>query len=258
MNRLALQVEAIVGPLRASERRKDRIREELLVHLELACEDARDRGSADPETTALTRFGAIDAVRAEIQDSVPAWERRLWSPVKVTAPLDALFLFDPARDRTPLRYAARRTFSVSCVLAVVVGVMLVLTNAAYPIPSRKGTPDAELVFVLTSIVAATFVSFYALEKTGMRAKVDLVSDVPTGTQVLYLGAFGALWVGSFLTPVFLAIDGFPLLHWVASWSLGGAAAVAGACAFGVFFTVKETSAAKERYRRWGSDPRIVG
>lgn len=261
MNRLESHVEAIVGPLRASDPRKDRMRDELLAHLEAARDSALDRGSDDAGAveSAISRFGAIDALRAEIQASVPTWERRLCTPVRLVAPIDSLLVLDPARDRTPLRFAARRTVSVVCLLTVVVAVALLLSNAAYPSPPGRGSKVDEMAAIALVLVASTFASFYALEKSGARAKLDLRSECSAGVQLLHLVGFGAFWVVAFLAPVLLLDGGRAalLFEWVASWSLAGAAVYLASLAAGLALTLMEMKTAKRRYKRWGTDPRIA-
>jgi hypothetical protein len=77
MKVLRVQVERVVRPIRASSRRKDRIREELLGHLtrlydeELLRTDSPEAAAA----AALARFGDPRDLSRDLQDSVPRLER---------------------------------------------------------------------------------------------------------------------------------------------------------------------------------------
>ncbi len=77
MNALRIQVERVVRPIRASNLRKDRMREELLAHLTRLFEDERSR-SGDVESAvaeATRRFGDAPALTRELQQGVPWLER---------------------------------------------------------------------------------------------------------------------------------------------------------------------------------------
>ncbi len=80
---LKVAVERVVRPIRASARRKDRVREELLAHLTAIFEQelaqTKDRESAVAQ--ARRRFGDCEELRRELQASVPPLERVLHSPV---------------------------------------------------------------------------------------------------------------------------------------------------------------------------------
>lgn len=77
MKALRIHVERIVRPIRASVPRKNKMREELLVHLKTAFEE--ERISAEAETEAIERaqqrLGDPDSLRKELQASVPWYER---------------------------------------------------------------------------------------------------------------------------------------------------------------------------------------
>lgn len=77
MNEFMVHVERIVRPIRAMDDRKDRMREELLAHLEIHFEQNRDR-SADEgaaRAQAIASLGDPARLRSELQDSVSDMER---------------------------------------------------------------------------------------------------------------------------------------------------------------------------------------
>jgi hypothetical protein len=77
---LKVRVERIVRPIRAKNRRKMKMREELLAHLTASYEDGLAVGLREDIATrrALERFGDPAALRAELQASVPMIERVLY------------------------------------------------------------------------------------------------------------------------------------------------------------------------------------
>lgn len=259
MKRLEAHVEAIVGPLRASEARKDRIREELLGHLEAARDEEGTALVDQAESAAIERLGSIEALRAELQASVPAWERWLWSPVKIFAPYEAVFDRDPERDRTPLRYAVRRTAVMMSFVGVLVSVLVAALSVLTPPRAGAASVLDEVAIILGALAVSTFASFYALEKTGVRARLDVTNSCSATVLVSYLTAFIALYVGSFLFQVHVLLllddNGSPM-RWIASWGPRSLSIVLGASSFVVWLLWKGANDAKKRYARWGTAPRI--
>lgn len=80
---LRKSVEQVVRPIRASGRRKNQMREELLAHLEglLVEEQAREGDDAAAVGRALARFGAPGQLTAELQATVPRWEQWAFTPL---------------------------------------------------------------------------------------------------------------------------------------------------------------------------------
>jgi len=84
MIELRRQVERIVRPIQGSQRRKDRMREELLAHLtRLYEEEAAVPGTAEQTslTRAIARFGDPVQLRGELQATVPRFERVFCTPL---------------------------------------------------------------------------------------------------------------------------------------------------------------------------------
>jgi hypothetical protein len=81
MRQLKVQVERVVRPICASIRRKMKMREELLGHLTASYQEALANGLKEEDAIrhALERFGDPAVLRAELQASVPAYERVLYS-----------------------------------------------------------------------------------------------------------------------------------------------------------------------------------
>ncbi len=80
MKALKCHVERVVRPIRASDFRKDRMREELLTHLSRLHAEEHARGCDEPTAvaTAIRRFGDAGELSRELQASVPLIERWLW------------------------------------------------------------------------------------------------------------------------------------------------------------------------------------
>ncbi len=110
MKELKVAVERVVRPIRASARRKDRMREELLAHLtgilEQELAQTKDRESVLAQ--ALRRFGDCEELRRELQDSVPALERVLHAPIPFL-PLEPPLrrYFAKREDESALHHAGR-------------------------------------------------------------------------------------------------------------------------------------------------------
>ena len=116
MSELGRQIEHVVGPIRASLRRKDAMRRELLAHLKASYEEERAKGQGEAAATraALERFGPADDLRAELQASVPAIERILYTNVPFAHRLHALRGYLGKRSgESPARHAARSVFAVA-------------------------------------------------------------------------------------------------------------------------------------------------
>ncbi|MBX7258480.1 MAG: permease prefix domain 1-containing protein [Candidatus Hydrogenedentes bacterium] len=88
MKALRIHVERIVRPIRGGVLRKNKMREELLGHLMTAY--AEEVKSAPSEKEAIARatqrLGDPAALRAELQATVPVWERLGHLPIPVLAP----------------------------------------------------------------------------------------------------------------------------------------------------------------------------
>ncbi len=87
MIELRKQVERIVRPIRASNRRKDRMREELLAHLTTIYGEEIEKTHDDAAgalAAASERFGDPVALRAELQASVPLIESVLCTSIPPT------------------------------------------------------------------------------------------------------------------------------------------------------------------------------
>jgi hypothetical protein len=90
MKELMIHVERIVRPVRATQRRKLRMRQELLGHLEAAFREERERGidATAALEAAKRRLGDPGKVTRELQQSAPLVERILLAKLPVPKVLD--------------------------------------------------------------------------------------------------------------------------------------------------------------------------
>lgn len=129
MRDLRAHIEGIVHPIRATEGRKDRMREELLAHLTSAMAEEQSRGAdeAGAAQRAVERLGDPVAVRRELQDSVPKWERVLFRPLPYHDRLNAWdHSFDQRSGESALRHAWRITFPIVLWNAAVVAFVVTM------------------------------------------------------------------------------------------------------------------------------------
>ncbi len=111
------QIERVVGPVWASESRKDRMREELAAHLAASYEEERaqlgdERAAAE---RALQRLGEAGALTRSLQESVPWLERVLHARL---LPHHRFEAWGRRRRGEPLpRYAARITIWMTAIIA---------------------------------------------------------------------------------------------------------------------------------------------
>jgi hypothetical protein len=144
-------VNDILRPLRAANRRKAKMREELLSHLAQVRDELRDSGIAQAEACAqsIARMGSVEDMRAQLQASVPAWERTL-----------QLRMGGRRNGESDAHYAARLVLyaigSLACLLAIPVSLEAIV----------KGPQLAHAVFFMWfagSVVLASascFITFY--------------------------------------------------------------------------------------------------
>jgi len=133
MHDLKVHVERIVRPIRASGRRKDRMREELLTHLTATYQEeiAREGNESAALARALERFGNPDDLRRELQASVLLPEQILFAGFLCHARYVAfLRRLGKQQDESALRYATRVTLAVAVVwgIADVLIIALILTQ----------------------------------------------------------------------------------------------------------------------------------
>jgi hypothetical protein len=164
-------VERAVRPVAAGPRRKLRMREELLAHLEgvYADELARGADSAAAAAEAVRRFGDPAALTAELQQSVSFRDR-------LDARLHHLFGWHPGRSTAS--YAVRTAGLMAALVVAWFALALVATQLRRP--ADPTVPSAsQLVWLFGSLLAFAPPAVFVLTALAVRVRASL------------FGAFGA-------------------------------------------------------------------
>jgi hypothetical protein len=135
MKDLKIHVEHTVRPVRASNLRKDRMREELLAHLTQIYQEefARLGDESEAVAQARRRFGEPAEVTRALQASVPGWERILFTRLLPDPKCLLLFPF-ASKQESVFRWAAR--WSGPLLLLVLIAFLTQL----FLVPLVRGRP----------------------------------------------------------------------------------------------------------------------
>jgi len=200
MNELRLHVERIVRPIVASTHRKNRMREELLRHLTTAFDEALEEACADPSRRAIERLGGPAALRSELQETVPRWERLLSANV-IFRPLTAMeaAMGSPEDDRH-LRLATRAGLSVAALtlpLLLLIGVGLRIHE-----PDKNTTELVTTMLPIFCLAAAAFsASTYLFRRTGAHRMTDVSCPAPAWVKAGLVSAHIIVSLSLFLGTV---------------------------------------------------------
>lgn len=211
MTAFMILVERAVRPVFAGPRRKLRMREELLSHLEGVYAEELARGG-DPtaaEAEAVRRFGDPTALAAELQQSVSFRDR-------FDAHVHRLFGWHPGG--TTVGYAAR----LAALVAGLVVVWFVLALAATSL-RRDADPTvptaAQLVWLFGALLAFAPPALFALTALAVRVRASLFGEFgaarswkrAVGLAALSVVVVPAAGVGFYLAGVPDASDVLPAL-----------------------------------------------
>ncbi len=168
-------IERAVGPVRAADWRKDRMREELAAHLAASWEQERSRDGDDTAAVerALRRIGENGELSRCLQDAVPRLERWLFTPVRSMSWIDAVDrMVSPRKHETPLHHAVRVTAGLTAAIALA---ELIVVPLAIAINARPRTDWATtLLWAIASLVVtgAGGIAFMLLGSAMARAIED--------------------------------------------------------------------------------------
>jgi hypothetical protein len=157
------QIERVVGPVWASEARKDRMREELAAHLAAGFEEERarlgDEGAA--AEAAIRRLGEAGLLTRSLQESVPWLERVLYARLLPHHRFEAWGR--RRRDETLPRYAARITIWMTALIAAadLIGLPAIAAVQARPMDWRVTLAWATAQLVVLAV--GTFVTPFLCE-----------------------------------------------------------------------------------------------
>lgn len=262
MRHLRAHIERIVHPIRATEGRKDRMREELLAHLSVAVAEERARGAGDTAATqrAIERLGEPDAVRRELQDSVPAWERALFRPLPFHDRMNAWdHSYDRREGESVLRHAARVTLPIIlCIVLwlVVVAGFVVTTNAVAISRGREPRPfvplfhfagvlfgSMALLWFLCTLCISRFRQTMASPMRGLHRRAAAALWCLAGTPITLMCGMAAHWAGP------AGVNGMPrpLTHFLPVFLL-----CAAAMPFLIYVVGRYGAEQQKRFEEWQS------
>jgi hypothetical protein len=247
-NVLGDHIERVVGPVWASESRKDRMREELAAHLAASFGEERihlgdDRAAAE---RAIQRLGEARALTRSLQNSVPWLERVLY------AQLLPHHRFETwgrrRRDEALPRYAARITMGMTGIIAAadLIGLPAIAAWRARPMDGRVILAWAAAQLVV--IAAGSFLSPFLCEgmvralQSGSSRRYRTVLFAALSSLVvmaLVLSFVGIVSVGSPHGQVFRRAD------WLVLLALALIAPVI------LILAARETLSARRRQEGWG-------
>lgn len=206
MKELRVHVERIVRPIRASVLRKNRMREELLGHLKTAFEEERSRTQSDAEAVqrAAARLGDSDALREDLQRSVPWYERLGHVRLPIRLQVEDYSLAQVYGWRGSARFATE------IVLILIVGAPLLfglarlaLFTAGVNRPIRMDWENGLITIsaLLLMLWASLFTTFWMSDLLGIRKRLAPWSNTPAAikacfTNLLWIGAIGMFLVAS--------------------------------------------------------------
>jgi len=151
MKALRVQVERVVRPIRASNLRKDRMREELLSHLTRLFDEEMVRSSNAQFATAeaIRRFGDAPSLSSELQSSVPWLERWAFLSFPKSGPIRR------RPGESPVRYVLRSNgWGLGLAIAGCMLLALVVTIASGQRPHRVDEPAASQLLIFMMAIAA--------------------------------------------------------------------------------------------------------
>jgi hypothetical protein len=167
MNEMQAAINRIVWPIRASMRRKEKMREEMTAHLTGILEQEKRAGLPEHEAVAraLERFGDPAEVRRQLQSAVPRLERVVYAPIPFLTPGERLL--DSALNAKPGESAVWHAARVTGLVALIIGSLYFLIFLALAIPdlARGAFPQraAECARTMWAILApGALCSFLAL------------------------------------------------------------------------------------------------
>lgn len=205
MKSLRVQVERVVRPIRASNLRKDRMREELLAHLIRLFDEelARTSDAQSATSEAIRRFGDASLLARELQASVPWFDR--WG-------LSSLPNRGPIRRRqgeSPVRYIVRMNcwagaYGTALYALMALVIIIFGGHGAHRIDQPT---TVQLLFYCIGLAAIQFAGLIGLGllSEGIRQELESRAAAETAVErrkatwriVFYTFAGSAIWGCSF-------------------------------------------------------------
>ncbi|PCJ61203.1 MAG: hypothetical protein COA73_07705 [Candidatus Hydrogenedentota bacterium] len=155
MNKLKIHVEKIVRPIRASDRSKMKMREELLGHLLAGHKEALSLGKNNPIDAAINQLGNTDRLRDELQASVSHLEQ--FCALRLKTNLEQSFKPSSKSDFTlALRASMEVVFFCALLLLLPALAVAILGN-----PSKEVSTYVPIIIIFASMGVAFLISTFA-------------------------------------------------------------------------------------------------
>jgi hypothetical protein len=195
---LRKQVERAVRPLRASEQRKLRMREELLAHLTgIYVEELQRHDEPAALAASFERFGSPNELTAELDRSLGSGERWLWLSEHYEQRLDRMWSKADGESLTHfiLRSVLKITGLTIALVVVVCGIVWLIEGP--PRDPTKFTFIARLLPLMiagecTALFAALAVDQLTARRTGIRRWLNLLAQA-LGWSAFLLLVTAAFW-----------------------------------------------------------------
>lgn len=196
---LRKQVERAVRPLRATERTKLRIRQELLAHLSDIYQEelSKSRSEGDAMEAALKRFGAPAELTAELARSLSCTELLGWWEERYERQLDRFFSMH--QGESVLRWVARIVLMMAVLNGLLVGAVCAFAWAT-------GGPDDPTTYSLlahlfplmivgecTAVFSAMAIERLAARRKGLARWLELAAHSVVWSVILLLATAIFWW-----------------------------------------------------------------
>jgi len=181
LRRMRRRVEEAVGPIRASQTRKDRMREELYAHLhdsaEYEVEETFERVPREEAAlNAIDRLGDSAELRARLEDAVPPVERIMFVNLPGLASVESWLLarFGRREGESMARWAARLAAGYLIVLLFIALVVNPLIH--YFLKPNRDFLRVTVLGLLIAVLAGVNIFVGVLLHSGMHKALELTGE----------------------------------------------------------------------------------
>lgn len=216
MTDFKIHVERIVRPILGTERRKMKMREELMEHLVATHAEAVASGEDDPIEYAITQLGDADVLQTELQDSVPRSEKFTGGRFVVRFFEYTGALFEPENEKLFKTAVLLAVYFVSIFVAIFVpfGLAFFVSVSWVSTGGINWGATAYLLGILLFIGicgGSTFASVtYMFSKFGLHKVAHVTNNLPSILKGLMATALSTLTVGLFLTVLTVVLEQWQL------------------------------------------------
>ncbi|MBI5094655.1 MAG: hypothetical protein HZB26_19745 [Candidatus Hydrogenedentes bacterium] len=218
METLRIHVERVVRPIRASVRRKNTMREELLGHLTRKAQTSLSNGAteADACAAAVEQLGDPSVLRQELQATVPRLERLMYAHMPCSAIADGWY--DRQTGETAVRFALRRAAYTTLFLVIVLGAILataaiaqsfgITLHSAHRSPASLAERALTIAALCALQAAAAFIAYLLADVSGLRGILARTNNSGAWRKAAALFLFLVGYLLLFLAPSFAALSAF--------------------------------------------------